>query len=154
VTCSGQYTHLESDLYITFLPVPYGSPTVSSEICITGMYMLYLDSDIYIYITFLPVPYGSSTVSSEICITGTCMYTTCITRKLFEHRVSPNRISNKEMGRIYKQNNGPYTKVERKTKNKVSGTEVIISCEEIIKYYLNTKPNNLCIYMYQLAAKS
>ena len=48
VTCSGQYTHMESDLYITFLPVPYGSPTVSSEICITGMYMLYLDSDIYI----------------------------------------------------------------------------------------------------------
>ena len=119
MTCSGQYTHMESDLYITFLPVPYGSPTVSSEICITGMYMLYLDSDIYI--TSLPVPYGSSTVSSEICITGTCMYTTCITRKRYEHRVSPNRISNKEMGRIYKKKQRSLHKGRKKNKEQSPG---------------------------------
>ena len=75
----------------------------------------------YIYVTFFPVPYGSSTVSSEICITGTCMYTTCITRKRYEHRVSPNRISNKEMGRVYKKKQRSLHKGRKKNKEQSLG---------------------------------
>ena len=100
MTCSGQYTYMESDLYITFLPVPYGSSTVSAEICITGMYTIY---NVYIFwylYYILPVSYDAPTVSPEICIRG--MYATCTTLRLDGHRVSPNRVSNKGMVRIYK----------------------------------------------------